>query len=74
MAVSLLKAPHGSGDAPPACTGLSGDVPCPSQYANWIEQLAHEGVTAGCGGGNYCPGSPVQRGQMATFLVRTFGF
>jgi glucose/arabinose dehydrogenase len=74
MAVFLLKTQHGSSYAPPACTGVFGDVPCPSQYANWIEQLAHEGVTAGCGGGNYCPGSPVQRGQMATFLVRTFGF
>jgi hypothetical protein len=30
-------------------------------------------VTAGCGGGNYCPGNPVTRGQMAVFLTTTFG-
>jgi hypothetical protein len=49
-------------------------VPCPSQYANWIEQLANENITAGCGGGNYCPSLPVLRGPMATFLTKTFGF
>jgi IPT/TIG domain/S-layer homology domain len=74
MAVFLLKTQHGSSYVPPTCTGRFGDVSCPSQYANWIEQLANEGVTVGCGGGNYCPAAPVQRGQMATFLVRTFGF
>jgi glucose/arabinose dehydrogenase len=73
MAVFLLKAEHGSGYLPPACTpGMFGDVPCPSQFANWIDQLANEGITAGCGGGNFCPASPVLRNQMATFLVRTF--
>jgi hypothetical protein len=72
MAVFLLRATHGSGYVPPACTGVFGDVPCPSPYANWIERLFAEGITAGCGGGNYCPGSPTARGQMATFLVRTF--
>lgn len=74
MAVFLLKTEHGSAYGPPACAGIFADVPCPSQYANWIEQLHNEGVTAGCGGGDYCPAAPVLRGQMATFLVRTFGF
>jgi glucose/arabinose dehydrogenase len=74
MAVFLLKTQHGASYLPPACSGTFGDVPCPSQYANWIEQLHNEGVTAGCGGGDYCPAAPVLRGQMATFLVRTFGF
>jgi hypothetical protein len=31
-----------------------------------------EGITAGCGDGNYCPESAVTRAQMAVFLVRTF--
>lgn len=73
MAVFLLKAEHGSAYAPPVCAGTFGDVPCPSQYANWIEQLAAENVTGGCGGGNYCPNSVNIRGQMAVFLVKTFG-
>ena len=41
--------------------------------AKWIEQLANEGITTGCGGGNYCPGSSVTRAQMAVFLVKAFG-
>jgi hypothetical protein len=72
MAVFLLKAEHGSGYVPPMCTGVFLDVPCPSPFANWIEQLAAEGITGGCGGGNYCPSSPNTRGQMAVFITKTF--
>ena len=71
IAVFLLKAEHGSAYAPPACAGVFHDVPCPSPFADWIEQLAAEGVTAGCAGGNYCPGNPVTRAQMAIFLLKT---
>ena len=72
MAAFLLKAEHGSSYMPPACTGVFPDVPCPSLFANWIEQLFAEGITGGCGGANYCPGDPVTRGQMAVFIVKTF--
>ena len=73
MAVFLLKAEHGPDYVPPPCTGVFFDVPCPFQYADWIEQLVAEGITAGCDGDhNYCPGNPVARGQMAVFLVKTF--
>jgi hypothetical protein len=70
MAVFLLKAMHGSAYTPPSCAGAFGDVPCPGQYANWIEELAHEGITSGCGGGNYCPLDSVTRQQMAVFLLK----
>jgi len=73
MAVFLLKASHGSSYTPPACTGIFTDVACPSQFANWIEQLFNEGITGGCGPGVYCPDSPNNRGQMAVFLSKTFG-
>ena len=72
MAVFLLKAKHGSAYTPPACVGVFPDVACPSQFADWIEQLAAEQITGGCGGGNYCPLSPNTRGQMSVFLVKTF--
>jgi CSLREA domain-containing protein len=72
MAVFLLKGEHGSSYVPPMCTGVFLDVPCPSPFANWIEQLNTEGITGGCGGGNYCPGNPNTRGQMAVFMVKTF--
>ena len=32
--------------------------------------LFHNGVTAGCSAGNYCPGSSVTRAQMAVFLLK----
>ncbi len=73
MAVFLLKSEHGSAYAPPPCTGGFADVTCPSLFADWIEQLAAEGVTGGCGGNNYCPNNPNNRGQMAVFLVKIFG-
>jgi hypothetical protein len=48
------------------------DVPESYWAASWIEQLANEGITGGCGNGNYCPDTSVTRAQMAVFLVRTF--
>jgi len=73
MAAFLLKTKHGTGYAPPACIGVFGDVLCPSLFADWIEELAAEQITGGCGGGNYCPTQPNTRGQMAVFLTKTFG-
>jgi hypothetical protein len=73
MAVFLLKTEHGLGYVPPACTSVFGDVLCPSPFADWIEELFNEGITAGCGAGIYCPNAPNSRGQMAVFLVKTFG-
>ena len=70
MAVFLLKGRHGICYVPPPCTGVFADVPCPSTFANWIEALAAEGITGGCGSGNYCPGNPVRRDQMAVFLLK----
>jgi hypothetical protein len=74
MAVFLLKTKEGSSYVPPACTVATfGDVPCDSTFAPWIYELVNRGVTAGCGGGNYCPTGSVARQQMAVFLVKTFG-
>ena len=73
MAVFLLRAEHGSTYAPPDASGtMFGDVPLGYWADRWIEQLATEAITGGCGGGNYCPAVPVTRAQMAVFLVRTF--
>jgi len=73
MAVLLLRGEHGSGYTPPAATGVFNDVPTSHWAADWIEQLATESITGGCGGGNYCPANPVTRAQMAVFLQKTFG-
>ncbi len=71
MAVFLIKSKYGAAYVPPACTGVFGDVPCASSFAIWIEKLASDGVTGGCGNGNYCPDSAVTRKQMAPFLLKS---
>jgi hypothetical protein len=73
MAVFLLKAKLGSDHVPPTCAGIFGDVPCPSQFADWIEELYARGVTGGCSASPllYCPAQPVTRAQMAPFLLKS---
>jgi hypothetical protein len=47
-------------------------------FRPWIEDLYVRGITGGCAGGpppapiSFCPENPVTRGQMATFLTKTF--
>ena len=49
------------------------DVPNGHIFHTNVANLANSGVTAGCGGGNYCPDDPVTRGAMAAFLNRGLG-
>ncbi len=74
MSVFVWKGQHGQ-EAPPACTppGAFADVPCPGGFAvDYIEGIAAEGITAGCGNGNYCPNAGITNAQMAVFLVKAF--
>ncbi len=72
MSVLIYKGQHGS-TPPPACTvQIFDDVPCDAFAADYINALYNEGVTAGCGGGNFCPHTPISNGQMAVFLVKGF--
>ena len=72
MAAFLLKAFVDPDYVPETCNGTFPDVPCPSSFADWIEDLAARGITGGCGGGNFCPASVNTRGQMAVFLAKAF--
>jgi hypothetical protein len=47
------------------------DVPVGHSFHAFVNTLGRNGVTTGCGGGNYCPDSPVLREQMAVFLLRS---
>lgn len=75
MAVFLLKSKHGSNYDPPPIEDETGfnDVPADYWAAPWIKQLAAEAITGGYPDGSYRPNNPVTRGQMAIFLVKTFG-
>jgi hypothetical protein len=65
----LIKAKYGPGHQPPAPTGVFLDVPPNDEFAPWIEELYHLGITAGCGGGNFCPNTALTRGQAAVLFL-----
>jgi len=58
---------------PPPQSATFNDVPANHLFFQFIEALADSGITAGCGGGNYCPDAPLTRGQMAVFLAKALG-
>jgi hypothetical protein len=59
--------------SPAPATATFGDVPTSHPFFRFVEALYNSGITAGCGGGNYCPDQPVTRGQMAVFLSEALG-
>ncbi len=59
--------------SPPPGSPTFGDVPPLDPAFSFIEALVASGVTVGCGGGNYCPDSPITRRQMAVFLAKALG-
>jgi hypothetical protein len=74
MAVFVWKGQHGT-EPPPPCTspGTFADVTCPDAFAvDYIDAIAAEGITAGCGSGNYCPNASITNAQMAVFMVKAF--
>lgn len=71
MAVFLIVAAGFSTTPCPPAT--FSDVPSTTPFCPFVNEIARRGITAGCGGGNFCPESLVLRGQMAVFLSQTFG-
>ena len=75
MAVFLLKSKYGSSYVPPACTGVFDDVPCPGLLPSTSSSsstprdhrrlLGHSAALL--------PRQLHTRGQMAVFIVKTFG-
>ena len=69
MAKILLLGRYGSNFTPPVCAVPTfADVPCAHPYADWINELAAQGITGGCGGGNFCPDGIIARKDMIVFL------
>jgi hypothetical protein len=57
-----------SGTPTPVPSPTRTPTPAPNIYAAYISWAANNGITSGCGGGNFCPDNPVTRAQMTTFL------
>lgn len=64
----------GSYSCTPGGTSVFLDVPPEDPGCKHIHFLAAQGVTSGCGSGNFCPGSPLTRAQGAVFTSKAFGF
>lgn len=59
--------------SPGPATATFNDVPAADPAFAFVEALAASGITAGCGGGNFCPDAPLTRRQMAVFLSKALG-
>lgn len=59
--------------SPAPASATFSDVPTSHPQFQFVEALFAAGITAGCGGGNYCPDAPLTRGQMAVFLSVALG-
>jgi hypothetical protein len=70
--VFLLRSLEGSLYEPPPATGaVFADVPADAFAAAWIEEIADRDITAGCGGGFFCPDQGLTRAQAAVLNLRT---
>ena len=72
---SQMQRPANEGNGPytppPCVAGVPfSDITCTTVFDPWIEQFGFDGITAGCGGGLYCPSTPVTRDQMAVFIEK----
>ena len=47
------------------------DVPPSHLFHDYVNTIARNGVTVGCGDGNFCPDASVTRAQMAVFLLKS---
>jgi len=56
-----------------ACLRLIYKVPVGAFGFRHIEALVASGITAGCGGGNFCPNNTLTRAELAVFLSKALG-
>ncbi|MFY9550064.1 MAG: S-layer homology domain-containing protein [Thermoanaerobaculia bacterium] len=59
--------------SPAPGTATFNDVPTTHPFFQYIEAIHAAGITAGCGGGNFCPDQPITRKQEAAFIAKALG-
>ena len=59
--------------SPAPASATFSDVPTGYWAFQHVEALVASGITAGCGGGAFCPDAPLTRAQMAVFLAKALG-
>jgi len=72
MAIFIMRARYGAAGPPdsPTIHYFTDEPASDTTYFPWIQRMALDNITAGCGTGVYCPGNPVIRGDMAFFIMR----
>jgi len=69
----ILKTKYGHDHVPPIASGtIFNDVSLNDFAADWIEQLANEGITLGCDANNFCPKQAVTQEGLNNLLSRAF--
>jgi len=72
--LGLAAGPLSAQYTPPSCSAGSEaftDVPSTDPACRWIEKLARDGITDGCGPFRFCPDLPLTRRQAAVLLEKT---
>jgi hypothetical protein len=59
--------------SPPPSGPSFADVPPGDPFYPFIEAIHAAGITAGCGGGNFCPNQAITRKQEAAFIAKALG-
>ncbi len=70
MAIFIVRAIYGGDNFTYSPAPYFGDVNSSTFGFAWIQKLYELGISAGCGGGDYCPTGQVTRDQMAIFIIR----
>jgi hypothetical protein len=70
MAIFIVRAIEGGDNFTSSATPYFTDVTSAAFGFKWIQKMKELGITAGCGGGNYCPNDNISRAQMAIFNIR----
>ena len=72
MARDVIEARGDTSLTCPTGTSPFTDVPCNSNPndGKFIKKIKDAGISAGCGGGNYCPDASTTREQAAVFFVK----
>jgi subtilase family serine protease len=70
MAAFIIRMRYAGAAFTFSSTPVFTDVPSGTEFFTYIQRMAEDNITSGCGGGMYCPDDSVTRGEMAVFIMR----
>jgi hypothetical protein len=70
MAVFVVRSVMGSDNFSYTTTPYFTDEPATDLYFPWVQKMQDLGIALSCGTNQFCPNTPVTRGQMAVLIIR----